>query len=98
VTELATGGTVIGPLVEVKFQRGVVHMEPGDVLVACTDGILDRRSPDGEFFGEARLRRLVEESPGPAAALLETAESMGVLARALLRVRFTYLCAASRTE
>ncbi|PYQ20028.1 MAG: hypothetical protein DMF81_19905, partial [Acidobacteria bacterium] len=71
VVELATGGTVIGPLAEVKFERGVVRMEPGDALVACTDGIFDRRNPDGEFFGEARLRRLVEESPASAAALVD---------------------------
>ena len=36
--------------------------------------------------------------PGPAAALLEKAESVGPLARALLRWRFTYLCSASRIE
>jgi len=71
VLELATGGTVIGPLPEVRFQRGVVRMEPGDVLVAMTDGIFDRRSPEGEFFGETRLRRLVVEAPGSASALLD---------------------------
>ena len=71
VLELMTGGTVIGPLAEVKFERGVVRMEPGDVLVACTDGIFDRRSPKGEFFGEAQLHRLVQQSNGPASAVLE---------------------------
>jgi phosphoserine phosphatase RsbU/P len=67
VLELATGGTVIGPLAEVKFQRGVVRLYPDDVLVALTDGIFDRRSRAGEFFGEARLRRMVEESKDAAA-------------------------------
>ena len=54
-----------------KFQRGVVRLYPGDVLVAMTDGIFDRRSRAGEFFGEARLRRLVEEGKGTAAELLD---------------------------
>ena len=72
VSELRIGGTVIGPLPEVKFNRGVVRMEPGDVLVALTDGIFDRRSKGGEFFGEAQLHRVVEESNGrPAADLLD---------------------------
>jgi len=71
VMELSTGGTVIGPLAEVKFQRGVVRMDPGNVLVACTDGIFDRRNTAGEFFGETRLQRLVTESPGTASALLD---------------------------
>jgi sigma-B regulation protein RsbU (phosphoserine phosphatase) len=72
VWELSIGGTVIGPLPEVKFNRGVVRMDPGDVLVAMTDGIFDRRSKGGEFFGEAHLHRVVEESNGrPAADLLD---------------------------
>jgi len=70
VLELTTGGTVIGPLPEVKFQRGVVRLYPGDVLVAMTDGIFDRRSKAGEFFGETRLRRLVQESKDDASTLL----------------------------
>jgi serine phosphatase RsbU (regulator of sigma subunit) len=68
VWELTIGGTVIGPLPEVKFQRGVVRLDPGDVLVAMTDGIFDRRSKAGEFFGEAHLSRLVQESEGRGAA------------------------------
>jgi sigma-B regulation protein RsbU (phosphoserine phosphatase) len=71
VWELTSGGTVIGPLPEVKFQRGVVRMDPGDVLVALTDGIFDRRSKGGEFFGETELRRVVEGSTEGASALLE---------------------------
>jgi serine phosphatase RsbU (regulator of sigma subunit) len=71
VLELSTGGTVIGPLPEVKFQRGVIRLYPGDVLVAMTDGIFDRRSKGGEFFGEAHLRRLVQDSKESAPALLD---------------------------
>jgi sigma-B regulation protein RsbU (phosphoserine phosphatase) len=71
VMELSTGGTVIGPLAEVKFQRGVIRLFPGDVLVAMTDGIFDRRSKGGEFFGEAQLRRVVEGSTESASALLD---------------------------
>ncbi|MGH7336700.1 MAG: PP2C family protein-serine/threonine phosphatase, partial [Myxococcota bacterium] len=40
VRELATGGTVIGPLPQARFRRGFAHLEPGDVLVLCTDGVL----------------------------------------------------------
>jgi sigma-B regulation protein RsbU (phosphoserine phosphatase) len=61
-TELATGGTVIGPLPEVQFRRGFARMRPGEVLVLCTDGILERRDPAGEFFGTERLKAVVAES------------------------------------
>jgi len=57
--ELDTGGTVIGPLPEARFRRGFVRIEPGNVLVMCTDGILERRSPAGEFFTEEGLTRVV---------------------------------------
>src|SRR4051812_23193703 len=61
VLELTTGGTVIGPLPEVRFHRGMAYLQPDDLLVMCTDGILERRAPDGTFFGEDRLRELVCE-------------------------------------
>ena len=57
--ELDIGGTVIGPLPEVKFRRGFARMHPGEVLVLCTDGILERPDPSGDFFGTGRLRDLV---------------------------------------
>lgn len=59
VLELATGGTVIGPLPEARFRRGFAHVDPGSVLVLCTDGILERRDTAGEFFGPERLQQLV---------------------------------------
>jgi hypothetical protein len=67
VIELSVGGTVIGPLPEVRFRRGVAYLEPGDVLVACTDGILERRNRKGEFFGDVGLKAAVEALPGASA-------------------------------
>jgi len=72
VLELTTGGTVIGPLPEVRFKRGVSRLDPGDVLVLSTDGILERRDPKGEFFGAIELRRVVaEDLSAPAEAILD---------------------------
>ena len=80
--ELATGGTVIGPLPEASFRHGYARMEPGDVLVLCTDGILERRNRAGDFFGQERLEAAVREARGePAAAILarvfESARAFG---------------------
>ena len=70
--ELATGGTVIGPLPEASFRHGYARMEPGDVLVLCTDGILERRNRAGDFFGQERLEAAVRPARGEqAAAILE---------------------------
>jgi sigma-B regulation protein RsbU (phosphoserine phosphatase) len=68
VSELATGGTVVGPLPEARFRHGHARVDPGDVLVMCTDGILERRNPGGEFFGEQRLRATVQEAGAASAA------------------------------
>jgi serine phosphatase RsbU (regulator of sigma subunit) len=59
--ELAKGGTVIGPLAESRFKRGFARLLPEDVLVMCTDGILERRGKGGEFGDEA-LRRVVKRA------------------------------------
>jgi len=45
----------------VRFHHGMAYLQPDDLLVMCTDGILERRAPDGTFFGEDRLRELVCE-------------------------------------
>lgn len=72
--ELSVGGTVIGPLPEARFRRGFARIRPGEVLVLCTDGILERRDAAGEFFGVERLRDVVRETRHePAATILERA-------------------------
>jgi len=81
--ELATGGTVIGPLPEARFRQGLARMDSGDVLVLCTDGILERRNRAGEFFGQERLEAAVREARGQAAAavlerVFEAARTFGV--------------------
>jgi len=65
--ELTIGGTVIGPLPQAHFRRGFARIRPGEVLVLCTDGILERRDRAGEFFGVERLRALVRETQGESA-------------------------------
>jgi len=52
---LNSGGTVIGPLPEVRFKRGLAVVPSDACLVMCTDGILERRGSSEEFYGEGRL-------------------------------------------
>jgi sigma-B regulation protein RsbU (phosphoserine phosphatase) len=61
VEALAVGGTVIGPLPEAQFRRGIARIERGETLVLCTDGIVERRNPAGDFLGEDGLIRLVRQ-------------------------------------
>ncbi|HSD30090.1 MAG TPA: PP2C family protein-serine/threonine phosphatase [Vicinamibacteria bacterium] len=70
--ELTTGGTVIGPLPEARFRRGFARIQPGEVLLMLTDGIIERRDKVGEFFGLDRVRAIVREMQAqPAQAILD---------------------------
>lgn len=70
VEELRTGGTIIGPLPEAKFKRGFAHVDRGATLVMATDGIMERRSPDGEFFGTRRVIETVRKHEAETATVI----------------------------
>ena len=42
------GGPVLGPLDDVSYIEGCLHIEPGDILVLYTDGLVERRGMDLE--------------------------------------------------
>lgn len=52
-------------------ERGPYELLPGDTVVMFTDGILELRSGDGQFFGRDRLRESIERhNEGTAEELL----------------------------
>jgi serine phosphatase RsbU (regulator of sigma subunit) len=71
IRELSIGGTVIGPLPEARFRRGIAYLEHGDVLVLTTDGILERRRKGGDFFGQAGVEAAVRDRESSATEILE---------------------------
>ncbi len=72
IHELSTGGTVVGPLPNADFRRGFARIDPGAILVMCTDGILERRNALGDFFGEDGLKAVVRgAAEAPAQEILE---------------------------
>jgi len=62
VVELAAGDSVLGPSSDTRFHRHFCCLDPGDVLVAFTDGFLERRAPDGAWFGVEGVRRVLESA------------------------------------
>jgi serine phosphatase RsbU (regulator of sigma subunit) len=56
---LETGGMIVGLLPDVEFECATVELEPGDLLVACTDGITEAMDTVGVEFSRARLADLV---------------------------------------
>jgi len=67
IEALDRGGSVIGPLPEATFQRGITRIEPGSVLFLCTDGILERGNAKGEYFGDCCLRKTINAHHGRSA-------------------------------
>jgi serine phosphatase RsbU (regulator of sigma subunit) len=60
---------------------GTEQLQPGDMLLLYTDGVIEARSPDGEFFGQDRLVDLVARN---LAAGLPAPETMRRVVHALL--------------
>jgi hypothetical protein len=61
-----------------------IQLEPGDRVLFFTDGVVEERMPDGEQFGVARLRDLVERAGAEAGSLQETVRR---LSHALMAAR-----------
>jgi sigma-B regulation protein RsbU (phosphoserine phosphatase) len=55
---LDVGGAVVGLLDGLEYEEATVQLEPGDLLVAYTDGLTEPEK-DGEDFGEQRLMEFV---------------------------------------
>lgn len=55
VRRLETGGPVVGLLEFAPYAQDTLQLEPGDVVVAFSDGVSEAMSLDGEEFGDDRL-------------------------------------------
>jgi phosphoserine phosphatase RsbU/P len=55
IVRLDAGGTVVGLFRGMKYDQGKVQLEPGDVLLAFTDGLTEPENSFGEEMGEERL-------------------------------------------
>lgn len=75
-TLLREGGTIVGMGGILPFDEETLRVRPGDKLVLYTDGITECRNTDGEFFGDERLRRTLDQHKAlPIEALLTHAHN-----------------------
>lgn len=62
ITELRATGVPLGVLDEADYPLGPeIICEPGDLILCCTDGIVESPNRHGEQFGLQRLERFVDE-------------------------------------
>jgi sigma-B regulation protein RsbU (phosphoserine phosphatase) len=57
---LDPGGLPVGMFPEVAYETQQLRLEPGDSLMLYSDGVTECRNPEGDLFGDARLRSVTE--------------------------------------
>ena len=73
VLRLEAGGPVVGLLPSVSYETRSLTLEPGDLLLAYTDGISEAMTGDDEEWGEHRMLAAALPISGVSAAeLIET--------------------------
>ena len=64
---LETGGPLFGAIEGAKFELGKLILEPGDTLVAYSDGVLECRNTSDEEFGLDRIVAALRDAESPFA-------------------------------
>ncbi len=59
ITDLEATGMVLGFLKNIQIQRSYVRLQPGEVMVMYTDGIIERIDSEGSLFELNRLKDIV---------------------------------------
>jgi sigma-B regulation protein RsbU (phosphoserine phosphatase) len=59
VRRLDRGGSVVGLLDDLAYDEGTITLDPGDILIAYSDGVTEPENEFGEF-GEERLIEMVQ--------------------------------------
>ena len=68
---LFRSGPAVGMMVDMKFEIRQVQIEPGDILIGYTDGVIEALAPNGEFFTRKRLLSILEQTTSSASDLVD---------------------------
>lgn len=75
ITALPAASPLVGAFVNAKFSQATTSLGPGERLVLYSDGVIEARTPEGEFLGEFGLREFVAR---------HASEPVDVLTRSLI--------------
>jgi len=67
---LDVNGIVVGAFPRAAYTESRLHLEPGDLLVAYTDGVTEPENEFGEMFGDERLAEFLSHGSGLASETL----------------------------
>jgi sigma-B regulation protein RsbU (phosphoserine phosphatase) len=70
---LETGGAPVGMFQDSNYDEGVVQLEPGDLVITYTDGVIEAANPSGEEWG---VQGLLKATAAWARQCAEDAEDL----------------------
>jgi len=79
VEQVAVHGTLLGAFDELCVEQREVLLEPGDLMVFYTDGVIEAHGSSGDFFGTEGLVRVLSNSAGASPAQVARAIERAVL-------------------
>lgn len=72
ILRLEGGGTVVGLFPAARYEQTEIAIEPGDLLLAFTDGMTEPENSFGEEFGEERLLQVAKRAmAAPPEAMMD---------------------------
>jgi sigma-B regulation protein RsbU (phosphoserine phosphatase) len=62
------GGFPLGMIEDVKYRAYHLDLQPGDLMILCSDGVVEARNTAGDMFGFGRLEQFMSTCDGLSAA------------------------------
>jgi serine phosphatase RsbU (regulator of sigma subunit) len=60
ILHLSHASTILGPFPDIVYENKEVNLEKGDRLVLYTDGILEAKNKNGEYFGDYQFEEFIK--------------------------------------
>ena len=68
---LEATGPAVGMMLDMNFEIQQIRIDPGDILIGYTDGVIEALAPNGDFFTRKRLISILKKSPSSVSDLVE---------------------------
>ncbi len=62
IHRLTEGGPILGVVPSAHYKQGEIAVQPGDLLVLYSDGIVEAANATEEEFGEERLSKIIQQN------------------------------------
>jgi len=71
IEELASNNMIVGAFQFATYEAAALNMNPGDVLLAYSDGLTEAENPQGEMLGEEAVKNVILAAASTGSQQLE---------------------------